>query len=48
MTDDRPQSDKFREMARELECDEDAQVFEENLRRIVTAPKPDKKPEKPA
>ena len=35
------QSDKFRELARELECDEDEAAFEEKVRRVATAPKPD-------
>jgi hypothetical protein len=38
-TDDpRPQSDKFRDLARELEADEDAERFEATVRKI--APKP--------
>lgn len=38
----KPQADKFRDMARELECDEDATTFEDNLRRIVRSQeKPD-------
>jgi hypothetical protein len=39
----RPQSqvDRFREIARALECDEDKERFEEKLRRIAKAkPKP--------
>lgn len=35
------QADKFRDLARELEADEDEARFEEKLRRVVTAPKPD-------
>ncbi|WP_292086570.1 hypothetical protein [Brevundimonas sp.] len=35
------QADKFRDMARELECDEDEAAFEEKVRRVATAPKSD-------
>lgn len=45
MDEPKPQADKFRDLAREIGAHENAEVFEENLRRIVTAPKPDKKPE---
>jgi hypothetical protein len=38
---DKPQSDKFRDMARELECDEDEAAFEDRVRKVATAPKPD-------
>ena len=43
MTDDlkSSQSDKFRDLARELECDEDEAAFEDKVRRVATAPKPD-------
>ena len=34
------QIDKFRDLARELECDEDEAAFDERLRKIATAPKP--------
>ena len=37
--DPRPQADKFRDMARELECDEDEAAFNERLRKIAKAPK---------
>ena len=37
------QADKFRDMARELEADEDEAAFEEKVRRVATAPKPDAK-----
>jgi hypothetical protein len=37
--DDRPQPDKFRDMARELECDEDEAAFEEKVRKVATTPK---------
>lgn len=33
MTDDKPQADKFRDLARELECDEDEAAFEETCGR---------------
>lgn len=38
----KPQADKFREMARELDADEDEVVFEEAARRVATAPVPPK------
>lgn len=34
---DKPQADKFRDMARELECDEDEAAFEEKVRKVATA-----------
>ena len=37
------QSNKFREIARELECDEDEAAFEDKVRKIATAPKADAK-----
>lgn len=36
------QSDKFRDLARELECDEDETAFDERLRKIATAQQPEK------
>ena len=45
MTDDKPQADKFRDMARELECDEDEEAFDERLRKLAKAPPAPKKPE---
>lgn len=33
----KPQADKFRELARELECDEDEAAFEDKVRRVATA-----------
>ena len=39
------QLDKFRDLARELECDDDEAAFEETLRKI--APKPPVSPSKP-
>lgn len=41
-TDDKPQADKFRDMARELEADEDPAHFERVARQIVDAPVPPK------
>ena len=34
------QIDKFRDLARELECDDDEAAFDEKLKRIATVPKP--------
>lgn len=34
----KPQADKFRDLARELECDEDEAAFEEKVRKVATAP----------
>jgi len=39
------QADKFRESARELECDEDEARFGEKVRKVAIAPKPEEKPE---
>ena len=45
MTDDaKPQPDKFRDLARELECDEDEAAFEEKVRKVATTPKPPSEP----
>lgn len=41
MTKPKPQSDKFKEAARELEADEDEKHWEERLKRIAKA-KPEK------
>ena len=38
----KPQPDKFRDMARELECDEDEAAFEAKVRKVATTPKPEK------
>ena len=35
------QADKFRDLARELECDEDEAAFEGKVSKVVTAPKPE-------
>lgn len=36
---DSSQPDKFRQLARELECDEDEAAFEEKVRKVASAPK---------
>jgi hypothetical protein len=36
--DEPPQHDRFKELARELGCDEDEAAFDEALRRVATAP----------
>jgi hypothetical protein len=38
---DSTQADKFRQLARELEADEDEARFEETVKKIVQAPKPE-------
>lgn len=38
-TSPKPQPDKFRDLARELDCDEDEAAFEDKVRRVATAPK---------
>lgn len=38
---DESQIDKFRQLAREIESDEDEAAFEEKVRRVATAPKPE-------
>jgi hypothetical protein len=42
MSEDTAQLDKFKELARELECDDDEAAFDERLRRLATAPKAEK------
>lgn len=43
-SDPKPQPDKFRDLARELECDEDEARFEEKVRRVAQpAPEEGKK-----
>lgn len=37
---EKPQSEKFRELALKLECDDDEANFEDRVRRVATAPKP--------
>lgn len=38
--DERSQADKFRDLARELECDDDEAAFDERLKKLAKAPKP--------
>lgn len=43
-SDPKPQADKFRDLARELECDEDEARFEEKVRKVAMIDPPrDKK-----
>lgn len=42
MPSEKKQADKFRDLARQLECDEDEGRFEETVRKIASAPKPEK------
>ncbi len=37
---DKPQLEKFKEAARDLECDDDEQRFKERLGKLVKPPKP--------
>ena len=41
MTDenDKPQAQKFADLARELECDDDEAAFDERLKKLASAPK---------
>jgi len=41
------QVDKFRDLARELECDDDEAAFAERVKKIATAPRPAKDEKKP-
>jgi len=34
----KPQVDKFRDLARELECDDDEAAFDEKLKKLAKAP----------
>ncbi len=38
------QAEKFKRLARELECDEDEEAFKAKLRKVATAPKPKAEP----
>ena len=38
----KPQVEKFQELARELECDDDEAAFDERLKKLATAPKAEK------
>ncbi|WP_324741103.1 hypothetical protein U8326_03485 [Tsuneonella sp. CC-YZS046] len=44
MNDRKPQLDKFKEAARDLECDDDEKHFDERMKKLVKQ-KPVKKPE---
>ncbi|WP_417489998.1 hypothetical protein [Maricaulis sp.] len=37
------QADKFKALARELECDESEEAFDDALKRVATAPPPHEK-----
>ena len=39
-SDDTAQVERFKDLARELECDEDEAAFDEKLKRLAKAPKP--------
>jgi hypothetical protein len=44
---DKPQIDRFKELARELECDESEEAFDEALKRLAQAgPAPKHEPKK--
>lgn len=43
--DHRIQADKFRDLARELECHEDEAAFDEKVRKVATAPLAFEKPD---
>ena len=48
MTDQKTQSDKFKQAARELECDDDEKRFDERVKKLVKhkpVEKPGEKPE---
>jgi hypothetical protein len=36
----KPQIDKFRDLARKLECDEDEEAFKAKFKKVATAPRP--------
>jgi len=46
-SDPKPQVDKFRDLARDLEADESEEAFEEAMKKVVRAPTPEtvEKPE---
>lgn len=46
MTEDKPQLEKFKQAARDLEADEDEARWDERLKKVVKA-KPKPKPDKP-
>ena len=39
---EKSQSDKFKDLARELECDEDEERWEDRLRKVTEKPSPPK------
>jgi len=45
-TDPRTQAEKFTDLARELECDEDEAAFDERLKQIARSPKTPKEASK--
>lgn len=47
MSETKPQADKFRDMARELECDEDEAAFEDKVRKVATSTPAKAEPEGP-
>lgn len=44
---EKPQPDKFRDFARQLECDEDEEKFEDQVRRVAKAPRAPKNEKSP-
>jgi hypothetical protein len=40
----KPQIDKFKDLARELECDDDEEVFKAKLRPVAKASRPERPP----
>jgi len=42
-----PQADKFRDLARQLECDDDEEAFKAKLRQIAKVPRGEKTQEDP-
>lgn len=40
---EQPQLDKFRDLARQLDCDEDESRFEDQVRKVASAPKAEAK-----
>lgn len=46
MDDKKSQSDKFKQLAKELECDEDEKAFDDKLRQISQKKPKNKKPAK--
>lgn len=48
MTEPKPEADKFREFARELEWDKNEAAFDKKVRKLMTAPKSASEPNPPA